>query len=191
MAKVYLFNKPFRVLSQFTADGDKQCLKDFITVANIYCAGRLDYDSEGLLLLTEDGKLQHRLSHPKFRTLKHYWVQVEGEPSNQALLELTKGVSLKDGPACARQVSRIDAPPVWPRTPPIRVRKHIPDSWLALAIDEGRNRQVRRMTASVGHPTLRLIRHRIGEYTLGDLAPGELRAESLAFAPRNQPGKQP
>lgn len=181
MSAVYLFNKPFRVLSQFTPDGGKPCLKDFINVPNIYCAGRLDYDSEGLLLLTDDGKLQHELSHPKFGTNKHYWVQVEGTPSTESLAALEQGVMLKDGPAFATVASRIDAPKLWPRVPPIRVRKHIPDSWLEIVISEGRNRQVRRMTANIGHPTLRLIRHQIGHFTLADLAPGELT--KLAISP--------
>ncbi|MEM8498631.1 MAG: pseudouridine synthase [Pseudomonadota bacterium] len=179
MAVVYSFNKPFRVISQFTPDAGKQCLKDFINVPNIYCAGRLDYDSEGLLLLTDDGKLQHELSHPKFGTKKHYWVQVEGTPSKESLVALLNGVMLKDGPAFAVAANRIDEPKLWPREPPIRVRKHIPDSWLEIVISEGRNRQVRRMTANIGHPTLRLIRHQIGRFTLADLAPGELSQETI------------
>lgn len=189
MAAVYLFNKPFRVLSQFTADGGKPCLKDFINVPDIYCAGRLDFDSEGLLLLTDDGKLQHKLSHPKFATSKHYWVQVEGTPSAQSLAALVNGVMLKDGPAHAIDANLIEAPDIWPRIPPIRVRKHIPDSWLEIVINEGRNRQVRRMTANIGHPTLRLIRHRIGHFSLAGLAPGELTQEAIepeASRTRNQ-----
>ncbi|MFK7731200.1 MAG: pseudouridine synthase [Pseudomonadales bacterium] len=178
MRDVYLFNKPFRVLSQFTPDGGKACLKDFINVPAIYCAGRLDFDSEGLLLLTDNGKLQHQLSHPKFNTSKHYWVQVEGKPSAESLSALVKGVMLKDGPAKALLAKHIETPNIWPRTPPIRVRKHIQDSWLEIVISEGRNRQVRRMTANIGHPTLRLIRHQIGDFALADLAPGDLRREA-------------
>ncbi len=185
MAAVYLFNKPFRVLSQFTAEGGKACLKDFIHIPDIYCAGRLDFDSEGLLLLTSDGNLQHKLSHPKFRTLKHYWVQVEGQPSDHSLAALVEGVTLNDGPASATLARRINAPDVWARTPPIRVRKHIPDTWLEIVISEGRNRQVRRMTANIGHPTLRLIRHQIGRFSLAELEPGDLRQETVEPSSRS------
>lgn len=186
MSLVYLFNKPYRVLSQFTPDAGKRCLKDFISTPDIYCAGRLDYDSEGLLLLTDDGKLQHELSHPRFGTSKHYWVQVEGTPSTDALAALVDGVMLKDGPACALVARHIEAPTLWPRVPPIRVRKNIPESWLEIVINEGRNRQIRRMTANIGHPTLRLIRHQIGRFTLAGLAPGELTRETITPLPTSR-----
>lgn len=176
MTSLYKFNKPFQVLSQFTTDSpSKRTLAEFIAVPEIYCAGRLDYDSEGLLLLTNDGRLQNRISHPKFSKRKHYWVQVEGDVDLKALTTLLNGVELRDGFAQAIECELIAEPPaLWPRTPPIRERKAIPTSWLNLVISEGRNRQVRRMTAAIGHPTLRLIRHRIGEYELGDLRPGEM-----------------
>ena len=179
MSQLYAFNKPFRVLSQFTSDSDKQCLSQYISTPNIYCAGRLDYDSEGLLLLTDDGALQHQLSHPKFGTEKHYWAQVEGELHEQAIAALLQGVKLKDGIAKASQAGLIDPPTTWERNPPIRYRAKIATSWLSLAIKEGRNRQVRRMTANIGFPTLRLIRHRIGDIELWELAPGDLCKELL------------
>ncbi|MFK8020055.1 MAG: pseudouridine synthase [Pseudomonadales bacterium] len=179
MSELYVFNKPFRVLSQFTSDSDKQCLAQYISTPNIYCAGRLDYDSEGLLLLTDDGALQHQLSHPKFGTEKHYWAQVEGELQEQDINALLKGVLLKDGAAKATHAKLIDAPAIWERKPPIRYRAKIMTSWLSLSITEGRNRQVRRMTANIGFPTLRLIRHKIGNIELGELPPGELRKEQL------------
>lgn len=177
MNQIFAFNKPFRVLSQFTSDGGKPCLAQYIDVPNIYCAGRLDYDSEGLLLLTDNGKLQHKLSHPKFGTFKYYWAQVEGVVTEKALQALRKGIELKDGPAKAHTAERLKEPDVWLRTPPIRQRANVPTSWVSLAISEGRNRQVRRMTAHIGYPTLRLIRHRIGDYRLKDLEPGQLRQE--------------
>ncbi|MEL6949141.1 MAG: pseudouridine synthase [Pseudomonadota bacterium] len=171
-----LLNKPFRVLSQFTTDGDKATLADYVTVPEVYPAGRLDYDSEGLLLLTNDGKLQAAIASPRHKTRKHYWAQVEGDASREALDALIAGVNLNDGPARALTARHI-APPesLWPRVPPIRERQSVPDSWVEVVIDEGRNRQVRRMTAAVGLPTLRLIRHRVGPWTLGDLAPGASR----------------
>ncbi|WP_394647468.1 pseudouridine synthase [uncultured Sphingomonas sp.] len=173
-----LFNKPYDVLSQFTDRGSpttRATLSDFIDMPGVYPAGRLDRDSEGLLLLTDDGRLQARIADPKFKLPKTYWVQVEGVPDDAALAALRDGVTLKDGPTRPAEVERLDAPDVWPRTPPIRYRASIPDTWIALTIREGRNRQVRRMTAAVGHPTLRLIRRRIGEWTLDDLAPGAWR----------------
>lgn len=171
-----LFNKPFRVLSQFSQQDGKQTLKDYIDIANIYPAGRLDYDSEGLLMLTDSGRLQHQLSHPKHKLSKSYWVQVEGTPSCQSLTQLEQGILLKDGITQPAKASLITPPQsLWPRTPPIRVRKTIPTQWLQITIHEGRNRQVRRMTAAIGHPTLRLIRHRIGDYTINNLQPGEYR----------------
>jgi 23S rRNA pseudouridine2457 synthase len=170
-----LFNKPYEVLSQFTDRGSpttRATLSDYIDVPNVYPAGRLDRDSEGLLLLTDDGRLQARIADPKFKLPKTYWVQVEGEPDDAALDRLRKGVILNDGLTRPAEAERIDPPAIWPRTPPIRVRRAIPDTWLALTIREGRNRQVRRMTAAIGHPTLRLIRWSMGDWTLGDLAPG-------------------
>ncbi|MEO0616475.1 MAG: pseudouridine synthase [Pseudomonadota bacterium] len=171
-----LFNKPFRVLSQFTTDADKTTLADFIVVPEVYPAGRLDYDSEGLLLLTDDGKLQAAIASPRGKTRKHYWAQVEGEADAAALAALTAGVRLKDGPARALEARGIAPPePLWPRVPPIRERQSVPDRWIEIVIDEGRNRQVRRMTAAVGLPTLRLIRYQVGPWTLGDLEPGANR----------------
>ena len=166
------FNKPYGVLSQFTPEGRWRGLKDFIDLPGVYVAGRLDADSEGLLLLTDDGALQARISHPRHKMDKTYWVQVEGTPSAEALQQLRDGVLLNDGPTLPAQVAQIDEPAgLWPRDPPIRERQHIPTAWLALTIREGRNRQVRRMTAAVGLPTLRLIRAAIGPYTLEGLAP--------------------
>ncbi|MDR6789787.1 23S rRNA pseudouridine2457 synthase [Sphingomonas sp. BE138] len=173
-----LFNKPYDVLSQFTDRGaptTRATLSDYIDVPGVYPAGRLDRDSEGLLLLTDDGRLQARIADPKFKLPKTYWVQVEGVPDDAALAALRTGVLLKDGPTRPAEVERLDAPAIWPRTPPIRYRASIPDTWIALTIREGRNRQVRRMTAAVGHPTLRLIRRRIGGWMLDDLAPGAWR----------------
>jgi 23S rRNA pseudouridine2457 synthase len=172
---IVLFNKPFQVLSQFTTDGDKSTLADYITMPGVYCAGRLDYDSEGLLILTDDGKLQQNIANPKFGKQKSYWVQVEGIPSETDLDALRRGVSLKDGATRPAVVELISEPAIWPRDPPIRARRQIPTSWLNLCISEGRNRQVRRMTAHIGFPTLRLIRHRVGDWSLCKLRPGQLR----------------
>ncbi len=169
---IVLFNKPFRVLSQFTTDGDKQTLADYVPIPGVYCAGRLDYDSEGLLILTDDGKLQNRIANPRHGKAKHYWAQVEGIPSEADLQPLRQGIRLKDGMTQPAQVSLIAPPSVWERQPPIRARRNIPTSWLQLVIREGRNRQVRRMTAHIGHPTLRLIRHQVGPWRLDALAPG-------------------
>ncbi|MES2947577.1 MAG: pseudouridine synthase [Pseudomonadota bacterium] len=172
-SRLIRFNKPYGVLSQFQDEGRWRGLKEYIDVPEIYAAGRLDADSEGLLLLTNDGQLQARIADPQFKLPKTYWVQVEGLPDEAALSALRLGVQLKDGltrPAQARLLPEV--PAVWDRVPPIRVRKNIPTSWLELVIHEGRNRQVRRMTAAVGCPTLRLIRAAIGPYTLQDLAPG-------------------
>ena len=173
-----LFNKPFGVLSQFTdsgnADSPRPTLSKYIDQPGVYPAGRLDRDSEGLMLLTDDGRLQARISHPKFKAPKTYWVQVEGRPDDTALNALRNGITLKDGPTRPAKVRQIDAPKsLWDRDPPIRVRKSIPDTWLEITITEGRNRQVRRMTAHVGTPTLRLIRAKIGDWSLGTLQPGQ------------------
>ncbi len=174
------FNKPYGVLSQFTPEGQWRGLKDFITVPNVYVAGRLDADSEGLLLLTDDGQLQARISNPRFKMEKTYWVQVEGIPEEAALVALRNGVLLKDGPTLPARARVIEMPPnLWERMPPIRVRQTKPTTWLELVIREGRNRQVRRMSASVGLPTLRLIRAAIGPYTLDGLAPGCWREQAV------------
>ena len=178
MSRLILFNKPFGVLSQFTDKGTegspRATLSDFIREKDVYPAGRLDRDSEGLLLLTDDGKLQAKLSNPKFKEPKTYLVQVEGTPDDAAINALAQGIVLKDGMTKPAEARRIEEPLwLWPRTPPIRVRKAIPDTWIELTLREGRNRQVRRMTAHVGHPTLRLIRVRIGSYTLEGIAQGE------------------
>lgn len=172
-----LFNKPWGVLSQFTDEGSGHpTLADYIDVPGVYPAGRLDRDSEGLLLLTDDGRLQARIADPKHKMPKTYWAQVEGEPDDAALAALRTGVRLKDGVTRPALAERIDPPAIWPRDPPVRFRKSVPDCWIALTITEGRNRQVRRMTAAVGHPTLRLVRWRVGEWTLDNVAPGTWRS---------------
>lgn len=177
MSRLILFNKPYGVLCQFTDSSADQAarptLSDYITVPGVYPAGRLDLDSEGLLLLTDDGRLQARIADPKFKLPKTYLVQVEGIPDANALAGLRQGLRLKDGLTLPAEAELIDDPALWPRDPPVRYRKTVPDTWLRLTIREGRNRQVRRMTAAIGHPTLRLIRWRIGDWTLDGLAPGE------------------
>jgi len=178
MASLILFHKPYRVLSQFTDPAGRATLADFLPMPGVYAAGRLDYDSEGLVILTGDGALQHRITDPGHKLPKTYWVQVEGVPDEEALRRLAAGVELRDGPTRPARVSPLEAPPIWPRTPPIRERRLIPTAWLALTLTEGRNRQVRRMTAAVGHPTLRLIRQAVGPWTLGDLKPGTWREEA-------------
>lgn len=170
-----LFNKPYGVLSQFTPEADHPGLQDYIKLKGVYPAGRLDHDSEGLLLLTNDGVLQHRISDPRHKLAKTYWAQVEGTLTSEALERLCHGVELKDGPTLPAQATSMTPPLLWPRVPPIRVRKAIPDCWLELTITEGRNRQVRRMTAAVGFPTLRLVRWQIGPWSVEGLQPGEFR----------------
>jgi 23S rRNA pseudouridine2457 synthase len=170
-----LYNKPYGVLTQFTDAQNRPTLADHIPLKGIYAAGRLDKDSEGLLLLTDDGALQHRLTDPRHKAWKTYWVQVEGEIDDKALQRLRKGVELKDGATRPARARRLAAPEIWPRDPPIRYRAAIPTSWLELSLREGRNRQVRRMTAAVGFPTLRLVRVAIGSWKLGRLQPGEWR----------------
>ena len=176
MPRLILFNKPFGVLCQFSDDGSgKPTLVQYIKVPAVYPAGRLDTDSEGLLLLTDDGKLQARIADPKFKLAKTYLVQVEGVPDAAALDALRHGVTLKDGKTRPAEAEAIAAPALWPRGSPIRVRQSIPDSWIKLTLREGKNRQVRRMTAAVGHPTLRLVRWQIGEWSVDGLQPGEWR----------------
>lgn len=179
MSRILLFNKPFGVLSQFTAEEQQRTLAEFIEHKGFYAAGRLDKDSEGLLLLTDDGKLQQKISNPKYGKFKTYLAQVDGEIGDEAIDALRSGIELKDGPTLPAKARRIAAPEIWDRDPPIRVRKLIPTSWLELAIAEGRNRQVRRMTAAVGFPTLRLVRIQIDLWQLGDLQPGESRLIEL------------
>lgn len=181
MARLILFNKPYGVLSQFTdaaGAGARETLSDHLAIPGVYPAGRLDRDSEGLLLLTDDGPLQARIADPRFKLAKTYRVQVEGDPAPEQLAALRRGVVLKDGLTLPAEVELIPPPELWPRDPPVRFRKSVPDAWLALTIREGRNRQVRRMTAAVGLPTLRLVRWQIGEWTLDGLAPGEWREVS-------------
>ena len=179
MSRLILFNKPFGVLPQFTDKGTegspRPTLSDYVDVPGVYPAGRLDMDSEGLMLLTDDGRLQARISDPKFKMPKSYLVQVEGDISDEALAALRGGVRLKDGMTLPAEAERIDDPELWPRDPPIRVRLSVPDSWIKLTIHEGRNRQVRRMTAAVGFPTLRLVRWSVGEWTVEGIEQGQWR----------------
>jgi 23S rRNA pseudouridine2457 synthase len=183
MSKLILFNKPYNVLSQFTDKGSaataRQTLSDYIDIPKVYAAGRLDKDSEGLLVLTDNGHLQARISNPRHKMPKTYWVQVEGTPDENSLARLRNGLILKDGKTLPARVQPVETPEqLWPRTPPIRVRKSIPDTWLAITITEGKNRQVRRMTAAIGHPTLRLIRYSIGDWTIDGIDNG-----NWAYAP--------
>ncbi|MEJ6009641.1 pseudouridine synthase [Novosphingobium aquae] len=173
-----LFNKPYGVLCQFSPERGgppRPTLADFVKVPGVYPAGRLDTDSEGLLLLTDDGRLQSRIADPRFKMAKTYLAQVEGEPDEAALALLRKGVTLKDGLTLPAEAERIDDPALWPRDPPVRFRKSVPDCWISLTIREGKNRQVRRMTAAVGHPTLRLVRWRVGDWSLEGIGQGEWR----------------
>ena len=181
MTRLILFNKPYGVLPQFTDRGSpspRPTLSDFIDVPGVYPAGRLDRDSEGLLLLTDDGTLQARIADPRYKLAKTSFVQVEGVPDDDALAALRAGVVLNNRPTRPAEVARIEPPALWPRDPPIRVRTAIPDSWIELTLREGRNRQVRRMTAAVGHPTLRLVRWRIGDWTVAGLDPGAWRTDA-------------
>ncbi len=192
MAELILFNKPFQVLSQFTDDrpqNPRDTLAKWIQKPGFYPAGRLDYDSEGLLLLTDHGALQNRIASPRNKMPKTYWVHVEGDISDQAIRQLCTGINLKDGPTQPAKAQRMQQPEVWPRIPPVRYRQSIPTSWVELTISEGRNRQVRRMTAAVGFPTLRLIRYRIGDWTLDTLQPGEFRLESIHIPDQQKPGR--
>ncbi|CAA0118886.1 Ribosomal large subunit pseudouridine synthase E [Halioglobus japonicus] len=175
MARLILFNKPFNVLSQFTDDQGRATLADYLSAPGCRVAGRLDFDSEGLLLLTDDGQLQQQIANPEHKKWKTYLAQVEGVVDAAALAQLAGGVELKDGPTRPARSRQIPPPQLWDRTPPVRVRKTVPDSWLELSIQEGRNRQVRRMTAAVGLPTLRLVRTAVGQWSLDDLQPGQYR----------------
>lgn len=183
MPRVLLFNKPFGVLSQFTDQVGRPTLADFIDHCGLYPAGRLDRDSEGLLLLTDDGALAHQLTAPAKKTWKRYWVQVEGAPTAQDLMPLVRGVRLKDGMTRPATAKLLEPPPIWERNPPIRYRAQIPTQWLEIQICEGRNRQVRRMTAAIGFPTLRLIRVQIGDWTIEAMQPGESRFVDVSITP--------
>ena len=170
-----MFNKPYGVLSQFSDKEGRPTLANYIPMPNVYPAGRLDFNSEGLLILTNDGQLQHKIAHPEQKLAKTYWVQVEGSIDDGGLKRLRKGVLLNDGITLPAKAKRIPPPPIWARNPPIRIRESISTSWIEIRITEGRNRQVRRMTAAIGFPTLRLVRSRIGHWDLGSLGPGELQ----------------
>lgn len=200
MATLILFNKPFQVLSQFTDNTQENIpqeniqekratLANWISLPSVYPAGRLDYDSEGLLLLTDCGPLQHQIASPAKKLPKTYWVQVEGQIDDKALQSLCQGVTLKDGKTRPARAEYLQAPDLWPRTPPVRYRKTLPTSWISITITEGRNRQVRRMTAAVGFPTLRLVRYAVGEWTVKDLAPGEFRTLTV-HAPAKKPTRR-
>lgn len=190
MSTILLFNKPFQVLSQFKINDDRQTLKHYLDkFYGFHPAGRLDYDSEGLLILTDDGALQHRISHPNHKQVKTYWAQVEGDINHAAIEQLQNGIVLNDGPCRPAQVKKISTPTIEDRTPPVRYRKNIPTSWIELSITEGRNRQVRRMTAAAGFPTLRLIRTKIGSWTLDGLASGEYKLLQV-HAPKSSKKRQ-
>lgn len=179
MSSLILFNKPYGVLTQFRRTDDRPTLADFFSDPDIHPCGRLDMDSEGLLLLTADGALNARITHPRYKLPKTYWAQVDGDISEDAVAQLQRGVMLNDGPTRPARARRLDAPELWPRTPPVRYRAAIPTSWVELEIGEGRNRQVRRMTAAVGFPTLRLVRIRIGDWSLEGLEPGDWREVNI------------
>ncbi|HEX5057615.1 MAG TPA: pseudouridine synthase [Gammaproteobacteria bacterium] len=190
MPKLILLNKPYDVLCQFTDASGRSTLADYLPVKNVYAAGRLDRDSEGLVVLTDDGRLQHRIADPGHKLAKIYWVQIEGIPDDTALERLRRGVELNDGMTRPAEVRRMDSPPgLWPRDPPIRFRKNVPDCWLEMTLTEGRNRQVRRMTAAIGHPTLRLIRYAVGDWTLEGLLPGKWREAAMPSAPSKRPDR--
>ncbi len=191
MARLILFNKPFNVLSQFTDDQDRATLADYLSAPGCRVAGRLDFDSEGLLLLTDDGHLQQRIANPENKQWKTYQAQVEGNVDDGAVAQLTSGVTLKDGPTLPARARRVSAPLLWERNPPVRTRKTVPDSWLELSIREGRNRQVRRMTAAVGFPTLRLVRTAIGQWSLEDLQPGQYRELTVHMPAKPAKRKSP
>lgn len=192
MSQLILFNKPYGVLSQFTDPGGRQTLADFIDLKGIYPAGRLDQDSEGLLLLTDDGQLQHQLANPRQKTWKYYWAQVENIPNSAALERLRRGLTLRDGPTLPAKARLIDEPELWPRNPPIRHRANVPTQWLEICIQEGRNRQIRRMTAAVGIPTLRLVRASIGNWELGKLQPGQWQQADISTPqPKNRRPSHP
>lgn len=173
--KLLVFNKPYGVLCQFSDDCRRPTLKDYVDVAGVYPAGRLDRDSEGLVVLTDDGKLQARIADPRFKLEKTYYVEVERKPDEAALEQLRRGLRLKDGVTAPAKVSQIEIPDLWPRDPPVRFRKSVPTAWISISIREGRNRQVRRMTAAIGHPTLRLVRVKVGSVAVGGLSLGEYR----------------
>lgn len=180
MSKLILFNKPYNVLSQFTDSDEthaanRQNLSDYLSIDKVYPAGRLDRDSEGLLLLTDSGRLQHKIAHPRHNKEKSYWVQVDGCITLEAVKQLCRGVNLKDGLTRPAKARKISAPDIWPRQPPVRFRKEIPTSWIEITLSEGKNRQIRRMTAATGFPTLRLIRYQVGQWFLKDLQPGEFK----------------
>ena len=187
MSRLILFNKPYGVLTQFTDSEKRATLADYVSVKGVYPAGRLDRDSEGLVLLTDDGRLQHRLTDPRNKTWKTYWVQVERIPDETALQQLRDGVELKDGPSLPAKAHMIEPPNIWSRDPPVRYRANIPTQWLEISIREGRNRQVRRMTAAIGYPTLRLVRSRIGRWLLGELQPGEWSEQQLGVGKGAKP----
>jgi len=177
--KLLLFNKPFKVLCQFSDDRNRDNLSNYINIKDIYSAGRLDFDSEGLLVITNSGRLRDRITHPKHKLLKKYWVQVDGIPTTQAINTLCNGIALKDGKTLPALVKLIPEPKLWPRNPPIRYRANIPTQWLEIGLREGRNRQIRRMTAAIGYPTLRLVRVSIGPWQLDELQPGESKTVSV------------